>query len=135
MKHLLRLALEWAIRSFGDDQMRNLPLRSLRVVEEAIELAQACGVPKETVALCVDKVYERPTGEIAQEIGGVLMTIYLFVAARARPDHLGRIGQESPDEYFVDELARVLAKSPEHFAKRNAEKLSLGLTARGEYDL
>lgn len=122
MKSLLTIALEWATRSFGESQMLNPGTRSLRVVEEAIELAQACNVPEVTIELCVSQVYGRPKGVINQEVGGVLMTIYLFIAG------LGHLyGSHDPEEYFVDELCRVLAKPPKHFADRNAAKIEAGL--------
>ena len=127
MKHLLDIALDWARRSFPDEQMKNPATRSLRVVEEAMELAQACDVPLETVQLCATTVYSRPKGDVAQEIGGVLMTIYLFVGA------LGWLyGGHSPIFFFVKELRRVLAKPPKHFTDRNAEKTALGLDVPGK---
>ena len=118
MKNLLAIALDWGTRSFGEVQMHSPGTRSLRVVEEAIELAQACNVPQETVELCVREVYSKPKGDVNQEVGGVLMTIYLFVAGLC---HYG------PEHYFVTELRRVLAKPPKHFADRNAAKIAAGL--------
>ena len=122
MKNLLAIALDWGIRSFGEVQMHSPGTRSLRVVEEAIELAQACNVPEETVKLCVREVYGRPMGAVNQEVGGVLMTIYLFIAG------CGRVyGDTDPKWYFVNELRRVLAKPPKHFSDRNAAKIAAGL--------
>src|ERR1035437_3281364 len=118
MKNPLAIALDWGTRSFGGSQMLNPGTRSLRVVEEAVELAQACNVPQETIELCVREVYSRPKGDVNQEVGGVLMTIYLFIASLCHHD---------PEWYFVTELRRVLAKSPKHFADRNAAKIAAGL--------
>ena len=122
LKSLLGIALDWATRSFGEQQMHNPGTRSLRVVEEAIELCQSCDVPQETVELCVREVYARPKGVVNQEVGGVLMTIYLFIAG------LGHLyGGDDPEWYFVTELRRVLGKPPKHFADRNAAKVAAGL--------
>lgn len=122
MKNLLAIALDWATRSFGKAQMRNPGTRSLRVVEEAIELAQSCNVPQETIELCVREVYSKPKGIVNQEVGGVLMTIYMFIAGVG---HL--YGGDDPEWYFVTELRRVLAKPPKHFADRDAAKIAAGL--------
>jgi hypothetical protein len=61
-------------------------------------------------------VYDRPRGDVAQEMGGVLMTAYVMCA--------GSLG-EDPMNIFQKELRRVLKKTPEEFAKRNTEKMSL----------
>lgn len=112
------IAFDWALRAFGD-QMYDLPTRSLRVGEEAIELMQAKKITREMAHTLVDKVYDRPDGDEAQEIGGVMMTITLYAAS---------LGFD-PDHYFQRELRRVLAKPTEHFTKRNQEKIALGLQA------
>jgi hypothetical protein len=62
-----RIAMDWALRSFGRDHVMNVPERSLRTVEEAIEFCQAVGVPKETVLACVENVYSKKPGEYFQE--------------------------------------------------------------------
>ncbi len=119
--HLLDIALDWGRRSFGE-QMNHPGTRALRVLEEAAELAQACGVPAETAKQCVNVVYDRPVGDVTQEVGGVLMTIFMFVRS------LGFLySGTDPIHYFVAELRRVLGKSPKHFTDRNQEKINLGL--------
>lgn len=119
MSTLSRLACDWAIRAFGPDHVNDRKVRSLRIVEEAIELCQAYGVDKEKVALAVNEVYGRPPGEPTQELGGVLLTTYIMCASR---------GNEEPDDVMEVELARVLAKPVEHFAARNQAKLNAGLS-------
>jgi NTP pyrophosphatase (non-canonical NTP hydrolase) len=120
MRPTVKIALDWAIRSFGSEHVNNLPIRSLRCAEEAVELAQALKVDKETMHKLVDTVYSRAPGEAHQEIGGVLMTITILTAV---------MYGEDPDAFFERELLRVLAKPPEHFAKRNQDKIDMGLTA------
>lgn len=119
MRPTVRLALDWALRCFGREHVENLPVRALRVAEEAVELAQACGIPKEKMLDLVEIVYARPRGQFTQEVGGVLMTINILAAS---------IGLD-PDDAFLTELRRVLEKSPEHFSARNKEKIDMGLTA------
>lgn len=118
LKHLLAIAFDWGIRSFGRDHMMNLPMRSLRIVEEAIELCQSYGVPIATVRLCVETVYSREIGEPDKEMSQVLLTAFELCAAK---------GQD-PIDLFTTELRRVLAKPPKVMAQRNQEKVGLGLT-------
>lgn len=118
MRTLVQIALDWSIRSFGVEHVRNKKVRALRLVEEAIEFAQAREVPVEQMHLLIDTVYGRPIGVANQELGGVFMTAIIAAA----------IEDLDPEECFLTELRRVLAKSPEHFRQRNEDKLALGLT-------
>lgn len=117
MKPMERIALEWAVRCFGEDHVHNLPLRSLRAAEEAVELAQSWKVPREKMHLLVDTIYDRPPGNPEQELGGAALTLVVMAAIYRRP----------LDHFVEQELRRVLAKPAEHFTKRNQEKLDLGL--------
>lgn len=119
MQAAVRIALDWAIRAFGYDHVYNLPIRTLRIAEEAVELVQSQGIDKATMLRVVDVVYSRPPGRMEQELGGVLMTVNVLCAAASL----------DPEAVFITELMRVLAKSPAHFTKRNQEKIDLGLTA------
>lgn len=122
MSVLSRLAKAWAERSFGKEHCANYAIRALRTLEEAAELAQALGVPQGTALKCISTVYSRPPGDAHQEIGGVLLTTVILCESM----------HEEADALLERELARVLAKPPAHFAKRNQEKLDLGLDARSK---
>lgn len=111
-------AWEWAVRCFGVAHCTNRGVRTIRFIEEAIELCQAMGISKEQVHKAVEVVYSRPKGEFSQEVGGVEMTLSVLCTS------LG----VSRNALFEKELLRCLEKSPADFAKRNAEKLALGLT-------
>lgn len=119
MKPTQQIALDWAIRCFGSEHVYDLPTRSLRVAEEAIELVQAFGISKEKALQLVEMVYARPEGSVTQEIGGVAMTLTVLCAAQG----------VDLDVMFNYELRRVLAKDTAHFAKRNEEKIQLGMKA------
>jgi hypothetical protein len=58
---------------FGKDL--NKSDRVFRFLEEALELAQACGCSKKDAKRLVDYVYGRPIGLPSQEIGGVMVTL------------------------------------------------------------
>ena len=71
----------WAVKVLGEEAATNIPERSLRTAEEAIELAQACGVDAASVHRLVDYVFSRPVGNPAQEIAGTMVTLYAMAAA------------------------------------------------------
>ena len=118
IKVLTQIAWEWGCRCFGQDHMVTHNIRALRFVEEAIELAQACGVPEHKAAKVVRIVYSRPAGSVLQEIGGSMVT--LSILART-------LGYDVETAFDI-EVRRCLMKEPAHFAKRNKEKIDLGLT-------
>ena len=87
--------------------------RAVRFVEEAIELAQAIGVDREQLHRLVDYVMDRPVGEVAQEVGGSMLTLYAVSEA---------CGVDA-DAQALREIERV--ETPEVRAKvrrRQAEK-------------
>lgn len=115
-KPLIRIAVEWAIRCFGVEHVTHIPTRAMRVAEEAIELAQAAQVDKETIYRIVDAVYAKPRGNLDQEIGGVMLTLAIF----------SNSAYVDPNISFETELCRVLRMPPEHFAARNQSKVKAG---------
>lgn len=118
IKALTLIAVEWGLRCFGAAHMNDKRVRALRFAEEAIELAQACGVPHDKAAELVRVVYSRPAGLDLQEVGGSMVTLTVLCHA---------LGIDL-EEAFQIEVRRCLSKDPAHFAKRNQEKLDLGLT-------
>jgi hypothetical protein len=117
-----RIVVDWGRRAFGDAQMASPQQRAVRLLEEAIEAYQACGAPRAMAHRLVDFVFDRPPGEVGQELGGVAVTLL----ALAHASGLDADGQE------VTEIARCLSKDPDHYAKRNAAKNAAGFDAIGE---
>jgi NTP pyrophosphatase (non-canonical NTP hydrolase) len=68
-------AVIWAKACFGEKEVMDRKLRALRFLEEAIELVQAAGLNTDEVDRIRRYVYGRPTGEVAQEVGGVMVTL------------------------------------------------------------
>ncbi len=91
--------------------------RCKRFVEEAIELAQAEGLTEEQVRAIVSYVYEKPGGEVQQEVGGVGTTLLAYCEA---------VGI-SADMCEEEEFRRVLALDPEHFRRRHNIKAAAGI--------
>lgn len=110
-------ATRWSRETFGDEVTRDRKERVLRVLEEAIELAQAEGVTSEEAHRLVDYVLARPPGKAAQELGGVRLTLLIYASAAGF----------SADTAELAELERVLAKDPEVFRQRNREKRDAGV--------
>lgn len=65
----------WMGEVFGQSVTGDVRERTVRFLEEAVELAQAVGVAKADVARVSDYVYSRPVGDPSQEVGGVLVTL------------------------------------------------------------
>ena len=108
-----RRVAAWVVEALGGDRAHDAAERALRTAEEAIELAQACGIASETLHCLVNYVLERPIGDAAQEIGGTLLTLYSTAEA---------LGIHA-DAAFEAELARI--QQPEVMEKirrRQSEK-------------
>lgn len=66
---------DWLAECLGEARGSDRAERTYRALEEAIELAQACGCPQDDALALVRYVYERPAGPIAEEVGGVMVTL------------------------------------------------------------
>lgn len=85
--------------------------RGLRLVEEAVELGQAIGITREQAHRLVDYVFDRPVGEVRQEIGGVALTLSAVAS----------VSNASVEECWHDELSRVMLRIEETRAKQQAK--------------
>jgi NTP pyrophosphatase (non-canonical NTP hydrolase) len=108
-------ARRWAERAFGADHVASVSQRGARHLEEAIEAAQAAGVQRDMAHRLVDYIFDRPAGDLHQEIGGSGLTLLLLAAAA---------GLDADAE--EDRELRRVSKSPEHFRARNEAKNAAG---------
>lgn len=106
----------WCVAAFGDHDARSIAQRGLRLAEEAIETAQACGCDAAMLHRLIDHVYAKPVGELRQELGGLGVTMLALAQAAGI----------SADAVEQAELERVRAKPLSHFAARNAAKKAAG---------
>jgi NTP pyrophosphatase (non-canonical NTP hydrolase) len=111
------IAWDWGTRCFGVVHMDYVPIRALRMIEESIELAQACGVDQEQLHKLVDIVYSRKSGNVNQEVGGAYLTLRML----CRTLRLDIEGE------YLREIRRCLSKDPADFTARNEDKIQLGL--------
>lgn len=65
----------WMLECFGSKISMDKTERADRFIEEALELAQATGWTADRGHALVDYVFNRPVGEIGQEVGGVMVTL------------------------------------------------------------
>lgn len=93
-------AVLWGDACLGNIIVADHSERTCRFFEEASELAQACGLSRKDAHSFVDYVYDRPTGERRQELGGVVLTLSLLASAFG--DNIIESGET--------ELARVWTK-------------------------
>jgi len=75
LRGLQKRVWNWVNACFGYDIAIDKQERSHRFLEEALELVQATGTTKEDALTLVDYVFNRPVGEIYQEVGGVMVTL------------------------------------------------------------
>lgn len=94
--------------------------RVLRVLEEALELAQAEGLTREEATRLTDYVFARPVGNPEQELGGLGLTLVAYAESKGL----------SADDAEEREIHRVLSRDPAYFRKRNLEKAAAGV---GDY--
>lgn len=113
------IAVRWATRCFGPDHVNSPEQRAVRFLEEAIELYQATGADREMALKLVNFVFDRPVGDVENELGGVGLTLLLIANATGH----------DADAAEEKELLRVLEKPRGEFAARNQKKNDAGFLA------
>lgn len=101
----------WMQACFGEEISADRVERNHRFLEEALELAQANGCTRSEARQLVDYVFDRPLGEIGQEIGGVMVTLAALCLAVGEDMHVA--GET--------ELARIWTKVEAIRAKQAAK--------------
>lgn len=111
--------LQWAEETFGSIALDRHE-RLLRFIEEAIELSHAVGIPPETIAAIVERVYSRPVGDMRQEVGQVQATF----------ECLTRVLGVDADAEATAELVRVKSIPKSEWAIRHAAKVAIGIAQK-----
>ena len=62
--------LNWCVKTFGSVALQRIE-RAARLLEEAVELVQVEGVSSDVALRIVNRTYQRPPGELRQEVGQV----------------------------------------------------------------
>lgn len=100
---------------FGDANLDDPRERAFRFGEEAMELLRACGLSFKEIASLLCNEFQRPAGEISQEIAGVQCTLFGLASAH------------KVDVYDVTEkeIERVFANRNKIRAKHDAKPAHL----------
>lgn len=106
----------WATEAFGDAEVASFSQRALRLLEETIELYQACEGDPALAHKLIDFIFDRPPGDIKQELGGVSVTLLVLCSAL----------ETRAEDVELAEVARILSKPVEHFRERNKAKNGAG---------
>lgn len=66
---------KWMDACFNEEIKADITERSDRFIEEALEFVQAAGYTAARAHALVDYTFNRPQGEVNQEVGGVMVTL------------------------------------------------------------
>lgn len=108
--------LSWAHETFGDIAL-NPAERLMRFTEEAVELAFACDMPRETLDKIIARVYSRPPGNIKQEAAQCQATLELWA----------KVLRIDLDAAATEEFYRVQSIPKEEWERRHGAKVALGI--------
>lgn len=111
--------LEWAADTFGPVAL-DQGERTLRFIEEAIELAHCLDVPIGAISAITERVYGRAAGHTHREIGQAMVTLEM----------LAEVTGFSAEAEASREFDRVRAISKEEWQTRHAAKVKLGIANR-----
>jgi len=105
---------EWIVKCFGDEIAKDRTERCHRFIEEALELVQACGTTRSECLQLVDYVFNRPSGNVCQEIGGVTVTLAAMCQARG-VDMMACAESELKRIWLkIDKIREKQANKPKH---------------------
>lgn len=109
-------ALIWAVEMFGDIALDRRE-RVLRFVEEAIELAEAMSLTSAELQRIMVRVFNRPSGNVARELGQCQVTLECLAKA---------IGIDL-DAEATKEFQRVHGIPKDEWERRHAAKVAIGI--------
>lgn len=114
--------VEWVETRFGKAIMQNRHERTIRVLEEAIELAQAEGITFADADKLTKRVYSRPAGHPRQEVAGIGVTLLAYCACTI----------VDFDLVMEQEIMRIEEMPWDHFRKKQQEKADAGVAMKPE---
>lgn len=112
-------ALKWAEEMFGLIALDPRE-RTMRFLEEAIELAHASGLEVSMVEAITGRVYGSPQGLLTREIGQSLMTLEILAK---------NLGIDA-DHEASEEFQRVQRIPKKEWQRRHAAKVAIGIATQ-----
>lgn len=110
--------LAWAVWAFGS-VASSKEERALRFLEEAMELAQACGISAEQATKVGKRTWARPVGQVATEVAQASLTLTCLSEALD-------VDQRT---VHCQEFMRVRTFTQEYWERRHAVKAQYGIVA------
>jgi hypothetical protein len=104
----------WMKACFGERIAKDKIERNHRFLEESLELVQSTGCSRSEAHQLVDYVFNRPVGEVRQEVGGVGLTLAALCNAQdidmfeATYNELDRVWGK------IDVIREKQANKPQH---------------------
>ncbi len=108
--------LKLCVDTFGAVAL-NRDERAARCLEEVLEMVHSAGLPIGTVSRLAERVYARPAGDLAREIGQATVTLEMFAENEGF----------SADSEASREFDRFRAIPKEEWQARHAAKVKLGI--------
>lgn len=102
----------WLLACLGPDIAKDRDERNYRFLEEVLELVQACGATKEDAIKLVDYVFDRPVGEKANEVGGVMTTLAVLCTAHGISLENSSLTEHQRCWTIMDEIRAKQASKP-----------------------
>jgi hypothetical protein len=108
--------LSWVESIFGKESITSRE-RATRVVEEAIELAQAEGISLCLLQKVTNRVFSRPAGSATKEASQLALTLWAYCESQSI----------SPVELAAEEADRVESLPKDYWQKRHDAKRAQGI--------
>lgn len=104
----------WMMECFGTEIASDRMERNHRFFEEATEAVQANRMTRSEAHQLVDYTYDRPVGELHQEIGGVMVTLAALCLASGEDMHAAGETELARIWTKVDTIRAKQAAKPQH---------------------
>lgn len=105
---------DWLLACFGSEIAHDKTERSHRFIEEALELVQCCGITASECHQLVDYVFNRPAGEMRQEMGGVMVTLAALAFAHGMSMELAGETELKRVHGKIEQIREKQANKPKH---------------------
>lgn len=115
----------WIQTRLGTHLLINRWERAMRVLEEAMELAQSEGVNLSIANQLLNRVYSRPPGRPSQELAGVQVCLHAMAYAQ----------QNNLEEVTLLEVDRIERMDPALLQAKHDDKAKLGLALYADKSL
>ena len=116
--HRQKRIFDWSVETYGPSAA-TFDERALRFLEEALELAQACGIEEDMVGRLAARVYEQEPGPVFKELGQTALML----------EALSECRNTDLDEAANAEFERIEGLPKSHFEARHAAKVARGIAS------